>query len=725
MRRSVLAGLAALIPVAVLAQANTGGPPATPVRVVNDTIFGTVVPDPYRWLENVQDSAVLRWLHAQDNYTRHLLAAIPGHADLAARIHALSNANPSISAPNFGGKRLFYFKRLPGEEVNKLYVRDSLGAPEHLLVDPERLQQAGGPHWALDYYSASWDGRYVAYGASPAGSENSIMRILDVTTGTLLPDSIDRAQFGGPSWRADGRAFFYNRLQKLAPGAPTSEKYRNSRLYLHTVGQSDTTDVPLVGIGVTRRIPLEPDDIPFMNTIPGTAWAFATIAHGVQNEVTAYVAPLADVRDSTTVWRPLIAPTDSIVLFDVHGDDIYLLSHLHAARYRVLRTNLKSPDVAHAAVVFPESQGVVVVFGTSRDALYIRTLDGGLGRLFRLAWGAAPPAAQPVALPYDGAINSFSTILSRDGAFFSLESWTHSPLWFASDQKTGHLMDTGLLPVSPVDFSAITSEEVRVRAADGTMVPLSIVHRRDAKQDGSHPLYLDGYGAYGFTYDPYFGPNWLAWFEQGGVYAVCHVRGGGEFGEAWHQAGRGPTKSNTWRDLIACGDYLVAQKWTSPARLAGSGTSAGGIEIGMAVTERPELFGAALPRVGTLNPLREMLVGVSGPANRPEFGDPTTAQGARDLLAMDTYQHVKAGTAYPAMLFTSGFNDPRVDTWIPAKTAARFQAATTSGKPVLLRVEFDAGHGFGSSMSQREAELADEWSFLLWQFGVPKFQPVP
>src|SRR2546426_4806888 len=241
MRPSVLAGLAALIPVALLAQANTGGPPpAAPVRVVNDTFFGTVVPDPYRWLENVQDSAVLQWLHAQDNYTRRLLAAIPGHPDLVARIHALSNANPSISAPNFGGKRLFYFKRLPGEEVNKLYVRDSLGAPERLLVDPERLQQAGGPHWALDYYSASWDGRYVAYGASPAGSENSIMRILDVTTGKLLPDSIDRAQFGGPAWRRAGRAVFFHPPPKLPPRAPTPRKDRHNRIYLHTVGQTHT-----------------------------------------------------------------------------------------------------------------------------------------------------------------------------------------------------------------------------------------------------------------------------------------------------------------------------------------------------------------------------------------------------------------------------------------------------------------------------------------------------
>jgi prolyl oligopeptidase len=446
------------------------------------------------------------------------------------------------------------------------------------------------------------------------------------------------------------------------------------------------------------------------------------VAHGVQSEVTAYFASVVDVHDSAAAWRPLLVPTDSVTAFDVHGDDIYLLSHSHAPRFQLLRTSLKQPDVAHAAVVVPESQGVIQFFGASRDAVYFQTLDGGLARLSRLGYGA--PGVTPVTLPFDGAMPWFSTILTRDGALFALESWTHSRTWFAMDQHTGKLTDLGLQAPSPVDFSGIASEEVRVRAPDGTMVPLSIVHRRDAKRDGTNPTFLDGYGAYGFSYDPFFDPARLAWIEQGGVFAVCHVRGGGEFGDAWHQAGKGATKSNTWRDLIACGDYLVAQQWTSTARLAGSGTSAGGIEIGMAVNERPDLFGAAIPRVGTLNPLREMQVGVSGPANRPEFGDPTTAEGAKQLLAMDTYHHVKPGTPYPAMLFTSGFNDPRVDTWIPAKTAARFQAASSSGKPVLLRVDFDAGHGLGSSLSQFEADEADEWAFLLWQFGVPKFQPV-
>ena len=207
------------------------------------------------------------------------------------------------------------------------------------------------------------------------------------------------------------------------------------------------------------------------------------------------------------------------------------------------------------------------------------------------------------------------------------------------------------------------------------------------------------------------------------MFAVCHVRGGGEFGEAWHQAGRQATKSNTWRDFIACGEYLVKEKWTSPARLAGTGTSAGGIEIGMAVNERPDLFRVAIPRVGATNPTRDMLVGVAGPANRPEFGDPTTRDGFRTLLAMDAYQHVRDATAYPAMLLTAGMNDPRVDTWIPAKFAARLQAATSSGRPVLLRVEMEGGHGIGSTYSQEEVETTDTYAFLLWQLGVEGWQP--
>jgi prolyl oligopeptidase len=274
-----------------------------------------------------------------------------------------------------------------------------------------------------------------------------------------------------------------------------------------------------------------------------------------------------------------------------------------------------------------------------------------------------------------------------------------------------------------VDFSAITSEEVKAKSADGTMVPLSIIHRKDMRMDGSNPTWLEGYGSYGITLDPGFRPTWLAFLERGGVFAVAHVRGGGEYGEDWHNAGRQLTKQHTIDDFIACAEYLIEHKYTSPQKLAGEGTSAGGITIGGAITQRPDLFAAALDRVGDSDSLRSELM-ESGPANIPEFGTVKEPDGFKGLYAMDAYQHVKPNTPYPAVLLTTGVNDPRVAPWQAAKMTARLQASTSSGKPILLRVDYDAGHGLGSTKSQRDSELADEVAFLFWQFGVPDFQPM-
>jgi prolyl oligopeptidase len=256
------------------------------------------------------------------------------------------------------------------------------------------------------------------------------------------------------------------------------------------------------------------------------------------------------------------------------------------------------------------------------------------------------------------------------------------------------------------------------------MVPLSIIYKRGIRLDGSHPAWLEGYGAYGITLDPTFRPTMLASLERGGIFAVAHVRGGGEYGEDWHVGGQKLTKQHTIDDMIACAQYLIEHKYTSPQHLAGEGTSAGGITIGGAITQRPDLFGAALIRVGDSDSMRSELM-ASGPANIPEFGTVKDKDGFKALYAMDAYQHVKADTNYPAVLLTTGANDPRVAPWQAAKMAARLQASTTSGKPVLLRVDYDAGHGMGSTKSQRDEELADELAFLFWQLGAPDFQPAP
>jgi prolyl oligopeptidase len=273
-----------------------------------------------------------------------------------------------------------------------------------------------------------------------------------------------------------------------------------------------------------------------------------------------------------------------------------------------------------------------------------------------------------------------------------------------------------------VDYSQIEAEEVKAKSADGTMVPLSIIHKRGLALDGSHPTWLEGYGAYGITLDPGFQPTLLAFFERDGVFAVAHARGGGEYGEDWHVGGEKLTKQHTIDDMIAGARYLIEHKYTSAAHLAGEGTSAGGVTIGGSITQHPELFGAALIRVGDSDSLRSELM-ASGPENIPEFGTVKDPDGFKGLYAMDAYQHVKPDTSFPAVLLTTGVNDPRVAPWQAAKMTARLQASTNSGKPVLLRVDYDAGHGMGSTKSQREIELADEIAFLFWQLGVSGYQP--
>jgi prolyl oligopeptidase len=268
---------------------------------------------------------------------------------------------------------------------------------------------------------------------------------------------------------------------------------------------------------------------------------------------------------------------------------------------------------------------------------------------------------------------------------------------------------------------ALESVEVKARSHDGEMIPLSIIYKRGIKLDGSNPTLLAGYGAYGISRDPGFNPALLAWYEKGGVYAVAHVRGGGEYGEDWYKAGYKLTKPNTWKDFIACAQYLIQNGYTSPARLAGTGGSAGGILIGRAITERPDLFGAAIIQVGCSDMLR-METTPNGVPNIPEFGSVKTQDGFKGLYEMSAYNHVSDGTKYPAVMLTTGINDPRVEPWQSAKMAARLQAATASGKPVLLRVDYEAGHGIGSTKKQGEELTVDMWAFLLWQFGLPNFQ---
>jgi prolyl oligopeptidase len=708
---SLLAALAAPSPAR-----GQSAPPPTERHDVTEVFYGQSVTDPYRWLEDWHEGKAADWLKAQDTYTRSALSAIPGREKFLARVKSLDTASTRVRSAQIWGGKLFYLKADPGADNVKLYVKE-VGS-ERLLLDPELLTK-DGVHSSIDYFTPSSDGKLVAYGISPGGSENSVIHVLETATGKTMPDAIDRARFGGISWLPGNKSFLYNRLQKVTPDMPRTAFEQRSRVYVHQLGQDPEQDRFVFGFGYSPDVKIDDNDLSFALYTPGSPYILGVLAHGTQNEATAYYIPLDQLNSGHIVWNKLFDVDAAITNISLHKDDIYLLTHKNKSHYEVLRTSLKSPDVAHATVVVPASDVVIQEADIARDAIYIRDLDGGIGRMRRLSFDGQ---IDPVPVGQGLSVGEISVTPGESGALIHVVSWTSSPRWLQYDSKSKAATDTGIQPPLPIDTSSYEAEEVKAPSADGTMIPLSIIHSKNLALDGNRPTHLIGYGAYGISYDAYFDPVWLAWLERGGVIAFAHVRGGGEYGEDWYRAGYKLTKQHTIDDFIASAQYLIAHKYTSPQRLSGEGTSAGGILIGGAITQRPDLFAGALIRVGCSNATR-MEFTPNGPPNIAEFGTVTTPDGFKGLYAMDAYQHVKDGTAYPGVLLTAGINDPRVDPSQPAKMAARLQAATSSKKPVLLRVDYDAGHGMGSTRNQHDVEFADEMSFLLWQFGDPDFQP--
>ncbi|MBL9092883.1 MAG: prolyl oligopeptidase family serine peptidase [Planctomycetaceae bacterium] len=439
--------------------------------------------------------------------------------------------------------------------------------------------------------------------------------------------------------------------------------------------------------------------------------------------MTLYVAPLAALGSNSRTWTKICAREDLVTDFAVHGDDIFLLTAHEAPRFKIVRTSLARPDFRTADVVVPPGAYVVDSLDAASDALYVGRLEAVPQSLLRVAYGSEAKL-EPLPLPDGEPSGRFEGVHTESaGAFVRTRSWTHAGRLYRYDPTMDALMDTNLLPRGKYDFPAgIASQEVMVASHDGVKVPLSIVYRSDVRRDGANPTILSGYGAYGHTLPMVYDPTNLAWLERGGVLAFAHVRGGGAFGKEWHHAGRKTTKQNTWKDFIACAEYLLRDGLTQPSKLAGRGGSAGGILIGRAVTERPDLFAGANIAVGCTDMLRFETT-MNGPPNVPEFGTIAEMRSFDGLLAMSTLHHIRDGVKYPAIILTHGINDPRVEPWQSAKTTARLQAATISDRPVLFRVDYRSGHGIGSTRTQRQEEKADHWSFFLWQFGDQGFQP--
>jgi prolyl oligopeptidase len=716
MRNVGLLAAATLLSCTTLAAAALPPAPDAKQVPVTDTYFGTRVVDPYRWMES-GGPEFAAYLKASNDRTRAVLDAIPGRKALVSRLQSLMDT-AEVSHDVVIRKGAFFYEKTPrGANSAKLYARSGIGGVERVLVDPDAMS---GPRQAISYFVPSNDGTHVAVGLSPGGSENATLRIVDVASGKLLPDASERADFGVTAWSDDGTSVLYMRRQQLAPGAPPTDKYVNVRTYRHILGAPSSADLPVFGASVNPAVRPTPTQFASLGVSPETPYASGVLINGVEPWTTLYLAPkTALTNPATTPWRLVIRPEDKVTNAVVHGDTIYAITAKDAPRFKLVKF-AAGGSFANAVDVIPAGTRVIDGLGSASDGVYVWSREDGLGRITRVGYEGS---ISDVALPVNGTVAGVETEYDRPGFVAQLTSWTQSPLWYQYDPSTNRVADTKLDAPSPVDYSAIVAEEVKVPAKDGTGIPLSIIHRRDMKLDGSNPTLLYAYGSYGVSSSPSFSASRMAWFERGGVYAIAHVRGGGEYGEEWHLAGKDANKVNTITDFIACAQWLVDRKYTSPAKLGARGGSAGGITMGGAIERAPQLFAAVLDEVPVSDQLR-IETTPNGPPNIPEFGSTKTEAGFKNLYATSAVHHVVKGTPYPAVMLTTGINDPRVDSWQAAKMAATLQTATSSQNPILLRVDYDAGHGLiGGSKAQAVASTADEYAFLLWRFGDPAFQP--
>jgi len=697
------------------AATKTGTIPPAPVarvEVVKDTYFGETLSDPYRWMENDKDPEWLPFLKGQDAHTRAVLATIPGRERLLQRIQQLSGDAASTRLARRAGAKLFFEQRPAGADNFKLFVRQQ--GVDRVLIDPTVSSDANG-HLSLDWWEPSPDGTYVVYGLSKDGSEDSLLHVLRVEDGRDLPERIANTQSANPQWLDDGSGFFYN---QLTGAVDTPERYLDSQARFHRLGTDPASDPILMKRGLDANVQYERIQLPLIRTFFGSKHALLTLAD-VRREFRVLIAPVADAAANRARWVPVAGFEDEVTDVELEADTLWLLANRDHPRGRILRSSASAPTLASATEVVAEGQVVIEGLQRASDGLYLDMMDGGLSRLRRLERGGR---VSEIALPFDGTLRALSCQASEEGALFSFTGWlTPGEIW--SVDAAGKVTATGLTPKPPIDVSPYEAQRFFATARDGTKIPYTLIHRKGLKPDGRTPAWISAYGSYGISaYTPSFAARTLALIDAGFIVGYANVRGGGEYGRDWHKAGQLANKPNTWRDLIDVCEELCRNKYTAPARLAIGGRSAGGITVGRALTERPELFAAVIDGVGWSNPLR-YVAEENGYGEEPEWGAISEAAGYSALKSIDSYQHVRDGVAYPAVLLTTGVTDPRVGPFHVAKMAARLQVASRSGKPVLLRVDFDAGHGVGSTRTQQDREAADTYAFLLWQTGAQGYQP--
>jgi prolyl oligopeptidase len=691
-------------------------------KVITDTYFGQEVHDPYRYMENPVDTTVLNWLHLQEDYTKNIIRNISGWQNLRDRQNTYKSKNIKTSYLSVTkNDQYFYVKQNIDESYGKLYVRNNFLGVEELLFDQENYLPESKDRYLINYISPSRNGSKIAISLAKNDEEISQIIILDVSSKQLMPDVIDNcwpSELGGICWLPDDSGIIYTYIPVLDKSS--ANYLLNTSSVLYKLETDPKKAKVLLSKDNNPDIPIIPADFPiiYCNSECGDYILGGICGARAFNDY--YFAKLSTIEQNIK-WQPLFKIEDKISYFYVLGDDLIYSSAKDAPNYKICKISLLKPDfVSPEVLVYEDSNSVITDLIVSKKGIfYIKTKNGVEANLFQLVNGIEKQIIIPKK---SGYINLTSFGGESENLWIEIEGWLNKPERYRYDIDKGEFSDANLYPVESYSIleNAIV-EEVEVISHDGVKVPLSIIYMQGIKLNGQNNLLMTGYGGSGYSWTPYLDRKLLNWVAEGGVYAVAHVRGGGEKGETWHTGGYKQTKPNTWKDFIACSEYLIEKGYTSKERNAAWSGSAGGILVGRAITERPDLYTAAAIEVGVLNTMR-FEFGTNGKNYSKEIGTVEDSSEFVYLLEMDAYHHIKKGEKYPALYLTAGMNDARVPVWQPAKFAARIQVANVSNKPILFSVDFTGGHGFNADDNKINDEIADEISFLLWQTGHPDYK---
>ena len=684
---------------------SSSAPPHTEAKPVIDMFHGTKVLDNYRWLENGNSPETQKWVEQEMSYTRGMLDRLAGRDAIHKRLTELLSIG-SVTQPVIAGRHYFYTRREGMQNQPILYVREGLNGPDRVLVDANQLAADGTI--ALDWFQPSENGKYVAYGTSPSGSEMSTLHIIETKTGTVLPDTIERTRAASIAWTPDNTGFYYTRYPKKGD-VPAGQEMYNRHVFYHELGDDpDQDDKPIFGEG------RDAEDWPSVNLSNDGRWLLINVSQGwTRSELF-----LMDVKKGTPPTR-ITTGKNFLYGGEVYNDKLYVTTNEDAPRYRVFVADAGNYDREAWKELIPQADAVLqgtAVFGGKLFAQYEQNASSQL-KLFDLDG----KKLSDLPLPAIGTVFGSGGRWDHDELFYGFQSFTFAPSIYRYDLRDGSTTLWTKVDSPSIDPAAFEVNQEWFQSKDGTRVPMFVVHKKGIPKNGKNPTLLTAYGGFNVSLTPSFSRTAYLWMEHGGVFAVANLRGGAEFGEDWHRAGMLDKKQNVFDDMIAAAEHLIAEKYTDKNHLAIQGGSNGGLLMGAMMTQRPDLFRAVVCQV----PLLDMLHYQDFQIAKlwiPEYGTSENAEQFKWIYAYSPYHHVKPGTEYPAILFMTADTDTRVDPMHAKKMAALMQAEAKNGasktRPILLRIESKAGHGAGKPVTKQIEEFTDVYSFLFWQMGV-------